>query len=337
MNKDKRIKLKEENIRPARLIKKSEKYHQLDIEKLFRQVNRFVMVSCPACESNNSNISFTKNGFTFYNCTECNTLFINPRPTFEMLMDFYSNSLYIKYWSEKIFPLTEKNRRKLIAIPFVNRVIDICKKYHSDFKILADVGAGFGTFCLEMEKKTIFKEILAIEPSHSLAQRCRNKKLKVIEAPIESTKLKNVSVLTIFETIEHIYNPLSFLKNCYRMVKSKGLIIISTPNIKGFDLITLREGSDNIGGPEHLNYFNIKSLSTLLERCGFIPLESFTPGKLDLELVRIKILKGEFDPSNESFLRYVLIDEWKKYRYSFQEYLSMNCLSSHLWMVARKK
>ncbi len=334
---NKNTKFEEYKIRPSRAIEESEKLHQKDIIKLFRHKKKFVNVPCPACESNNFTISFYKNGFSFCNCKVCDTLYINPRPSFELLMDFYSNSLYIKCWSEKIFPLSEKYRRKLIANLFVNRVIDLCQKYRCDNKILADVGAGSGTFCSELEKKDKFKEIIAIEPSHGLAQLCRNKKLNVIEAPIEKVKLENISVLTIFETIEHTFDASLFIKNCHRIISKNGVLIISTPNIKGFDLITLGDRSDNIDGPEHMNYFNIQSLSILLKRCGFVPLEFLTPGKLDAEIVRNKILKGHFDVSREPFLKYILIDKWTKYKYTFQEFLAANCLSSHLWMVARKR
>jgi len=85
-----------------------------------------------------------------------------------------------------------------------------------------------------------------------------------------------------------------------------------------------------------LMYFNPKSLKLLLENSGFEVLESLTPGKLDADLVRTKILEGEFDISQQPFLKKVLIDEWEKLGDKFQKFLADNGLSSNMWVVARK-
>jgi len=110
---------------------------------------------------------------------------------------------------------------------------------------------------------------------------------------------------------------------------------ITTPNIKGFDLITLGKLHQNIV-PHHLNYFNIDSLCLLLKNCGFEIVEVSTPGKLDAELVRKKIINGEFDVSEKPFLKYLLVEKWNELGKSFQTFLSENGLSSHMWIVARQ-
>jgi len=62
----------------------------------------------------------------------------------------------------------------------------------------------------------------------------------------------------------------------------------------------------------------------------------FTPGKLDAELVRNKVLSGEFDVSDQPFLQKVLIDEWEHFGLAFQEFLVQQGLSSNMWVIARK-
>ena len=86
---------------------------------------------------------------------------------------------------------------------------------------------------------------------------------------------------------------------------------------------------------EHVNLFNPASLSLLLERSGFDVLEVTTPGRLDAELVRDAVLAGSLDLSREPFLRRVLIDEWGKLGWPFQQFLAANNLSSHMWIAAR--
>jgi len=73
------------------------------------------------------------------------------------------------------------------------------------------------------------------------------------------------------EVIEHLINHELFLKEIHRILKSKGWLIISTPNISwwGYRLMAL------IGQPPkkegyHLRFFTDKFLSNLLIRKGFI-------------------------------------------------------------------
>lgn len=325
----------EEKIRPASLIRKNHQLLLEDIQELMKHTDEFVNVLCPACESNNCQLEFEKRGFNFVKCKECETYYINPRPSFELSLDFYENSKCIKHWKE-IFSATEKVRRSEIFFPRAKRVEELCNKYGAPNDVLLDVGAGFGTFCEEIIKLNIFREVIAVEPSKDLAKACRKKKLTVIEKPIEKVELKKISVITCFELIEHLFRPKDFVQACAKRLSKGGLFIITTPNIKGFDLLVLGKLADGITGPNHLNYFHPKSLSRLLIKCGFEIIEILTPGKLDAELVRKKILRGEFDVSNQPFLKHILIDQWSTFGETFQNYLIANKFSSHLWIVAKK-
>ena len=87
---------------------------------------------------------------------------------------------------------------------------------------------------------------------------------------------------------------------------------------------------------EHLNYFNLNSLELLLVKQGFYVQEVLTPGRLDVELVRNKVLSGEFDLQGQPFLHEIIVDKWEDLGVPFQDFLSQNKLSSSMWMVARK-
>ena len=327
--------MKEENIRPDYLIRENHKLLAEDIQLLMNHSNEFVKISCPACESSKQQFVFEKTGFNFVQCLECETYFINPRPSFELLVKFYESSGCIKHWKQ-IFSITENVRRTEIFIPRVERVIELCKRHNAPTEVLLDVGAGFGTFCEEIKKSSVFKKVIAIEPSKDLAEACRQKNVDVIEKPVENIDLNNVSVITCFELIEHLFWPKDFVNTCGQKLSKGGLFIITTPNIKGFDLLTLGKLADGITGPNHLNYFHPKSLSRLLINCGFEIIQVLTPGKLDAELVRKKILTGELGVSNQPFLKYLLIEQWETVGKAFQNFLADNTLSSHLWIVAKK-
>lgn len=330
--------MKTASIRPEKLRVENRALHQEDVKKILAHADAFVTVPCPACTAEGYEYAFAKDGFDFSRCRQCETLFINPRPTPEMLADFYTHARSIQHWNDCIFPASEDARRLQIFAPRAQRVAELCRKHATAMDLLVDVGAGFGTFCEEMQKLKTFERIIAVEPSVGLAQTCRRKGIEVIEQTIEESSLPKgeVNVITNFELIEHLFDPADFVRACHGALAQDGLIILTTPNVRGFDLLTLGPLSGNIDGPNHLNYFHPAAIETLLERCGFAIVEILTPGKLDAELVRTSILKGDLAIDNQPFLKQVLIDEWESLGERFQEFLADNTLSSHMWVVARK-
>lgn len=330
--------LRETDIRPDHLMRGQAERFETDIRRLMQYRDSFVHVPCPACKSMDAYRSFEKCGLSYVTCSNCATMYINPRPTPAILKKYYATSENYQYWNKYIFPASEDARRERIFRPRAERVVEICHRYNIPTNVLLEVGAGFGTFCEEVLRTGLFKRVIAVEPAPDLAETCRRKGLEVIQLPIEQTHFERetINIVAGFEVIEHLFDPRDFLNSCGSVLGTGGLAIITCPNVKGFDIVVLQALSDTIDA-EHLNYFHPSSLSLLLGECGFEVLEVQTPGKLDAELVRKKALKGEFDLSSQPFLKQVLIDEWDRRGNPFQQFLADNQLSSHMWLVARKR
>ena len=326
----------ESAIRPDHMVDESLRLHEEDLAWVMSHRADFVEVACPACDGQATRPDFERDGFHFVRCQSCDTLYINPRPTAQLLGEFYTSSKGINYWNDTIFPASEEARRAHIFAPRAERVVELARRHGAALGTLVDVGAGFGTFCEEVKRTGAFERVVAVEPSRRLAATCRRKGVETVEQTIEEAHLEGVSVITNFELVEHLFSPREFLAGCARALPVGGLLILTTPNIRGFDLAVLGKLSDNVMGPDHVNYFHPASLSLLLGRVGFEVLEVATPGKLDAELVRKKILAGKLDVSNQPFLRQILIDEWDRAGAAFQRFLAEQQLSSHLWIVARR-
>lgn len=329
--------MKESDIRVDDNIEYRWSLYKKDQERLLRKKDDFVFVNCPACDGRSSTLFYERDGFAFEICSFCDTVYVNPRPTIELLIEHYKFSEAEKYYNENIYSITESGRIDHLVKPRLEKIYHYCQKFNVEFNTFLDVGAGFGTLCEIAVKDGKFKKVIAVEPDPSPANICRSKGIEVIEDIIENVEYKEIAdVVTSIENIEHVFCPDLFLKKIYNILKNNGLLILSTPNIKGFDLTILKDKSDNTTAPDHLNYFHPVSLSLLLNDCGFEILEIQTPGKLDVELVRKKVLDGTISLSDQPFLQRVVIDEYEKYGNSFQEWLSNNKLSSHLWIIARK-
>jgi SAM-dependent methyltransferase len=203
--------------------------------------------------------------------------------------------------------------------------------------VLLEIGAGFGTFCEEVRTLDRFERIVALEMTPDLAATCRKRGLEVIEAPVEKLDPTSVQadVVASFEVIEHLFAPIDFCRSIRRVLRPGGILILTCPNVLGFDIQELHERSIAVDH-EHINYFHPASLRVLLERAGLELLEVHTPGKLDAELVRKQVLAGNHSLDAQPFLKRMLIDEWDTQGEAFQEFIAARGLSSHMWGVARR-
>jgi len=261
---------------------------------------------------------------------------MNPRPTIHIITHFLANSKNYKYWNDVIFPASEQARKQNIFKPRVDRVIEICKRHKIPTNKIVEVGCGFGTFLDEVKKRKVFSSTIGIEPTPNLAESCKKKGIETINKTIEEIPVGflKADVVVCFEVIEHIFSPEKFLLACHDILNNKGVIIITCPNVKGFDIQTLGTISDTIDH-EHLNYFHLDSLEILLRKTGFDVIEKQTPGVLDADLVRNKVLEKKFK-LNDPFLQMLLFDRWNEVGMNFQKFLQENLLSSNMWLVAKK-
>lgn len=329
--------LQENEIRPDALRRAQEERFAADVRRLLTHKDAFVKVSCPACGSDESRPAFQKYQLSYLTCRHCATIYISPRPTPPILREYYATSENYVYWNKCIFPASEDVRREKIFRPRSERLKAICERHGVPRGTLLEIGAGFGTFCEEITRLGYFSRVIAVEPTPDLAATCRRKGLEVIEEPVEEMQIGSgfVDAIASFEVIEHLFSPKDFLAVCSNLLKENGLLVLSCPNGQGFDVSVMGAVADTVD-VEHLNYFNPASLSRLVQAAGFEILEVQTPGVLDAELVRKKVLQGAFDLSCQPFLRRVLIEEWGRLGEPFQQFLAGNQLSSHMWLVAKK-
>lgn len=329
--------LKESDIRPDALMQQQAELYAADVARLMESSAAFVAVDCPACESFRADLIFQKFGMDYQQCADCETVYVSPRPTPEILGEYYQNSQNYEFWNKHIFPASENSRREKIFKPRAERVAEICRRYQVRQETLLEVGAGFGLFCEEFANIGAFKRVIALEPTPGLAETCRNRGLEVLEERVEDVALKagSVDVIASFEVIEHLFSPKEFVARCADLLAPGGILVLTCPNIKGFDIAVLREHSDSVDA-EHLNYFHPQSLSHLVSTCGFDLLEVSTPGKLDAEIVRKKVVSGVYSLEGQAFLKHLLIDDWERTGAAFQQFLAEQGLSSHMWLVARK-
>jgi ribosomal protein S27E len=138
----------ENDIRPQDLMDAAKNLALMDAGRMLTKRDQFVEIDCPACGSSEISKSFEKTGLTYVTCSACGTIYVNPRPSREVLDWFYKGSVLYPYWNKYIFPASEGARRERIFAPRVDRVLEFCDKYNVPTDSLLEIGSAFGTFCL---------------------------------------------------------------------------------------------------------------------------------------------------------------------------------------------
>lgn len=327
--------MKEYEIRPAALMNRYIELSAKDAGACFGEALR-VETACVACGDDDGSFQFEKNGFGYVRCAACGTLYQSPRPSRAAFEAFYRDSESSRYWAEVFFPAVAEIRREQMFRPRVDRIAALCREQGIRVDRLVDVGAGYGIFLDEWRTRYPRTELLAVEPSGSLARECRSKGLTVVEDIVEHVTGHEGSadLVTCFEVFEHVHAPLDFVRGLTRLARAGGSVCVTTLCIDGFDLQMLWEKSTQIFPPHHINFLSVRGFEKLFARAGMEDITVTTPGQLDVDIVRNA---AERDPgilTGHPFLRSVLGRDGAPER--FQQFLSENRLSSHAWIIGRK-
>ena len=166
-------------------------------------------------------------------------------------------------------------------------------------KTIADIGAGAGSF---LDAVSGFAaEAIAVEPSRVFREQLESRNYRVF--PYAENALDSfrgmVDLAVSFSVVEHVENPLTFLKSIHALLKTgSGRLIVSTPNAEDFLLDALPQTYRPFYYRRaHIWYFDARALQGLLERAGFrsvrlIPHQRFGLGNF-VSWLRDRAPKGQ--------------------------------------------
>jgi SAM-dependent methyltransferase len=113
-------------------------------------------------------------------------------------------------------------------------------------------------------------EAVGIEPSGWGVAEARKRNLNVIEGTLASAALPEASfdVVTMWDVVEHLTDPLSELRHTHRILRPGGLLVLHTMDIES--LFARLMGQHWPWLMEmHLYYFTRRTLQAMLEAAGF--------------------------------------------------------------------
>ncbi len=220
-------------------------------------------VVCPFCGEAQYDPLHKEGRFQMVSCSSCQFIYLNPRPTRGALLRFYQDYLpedesSVKAWQEMMQSIFRK-------------AAHLIERYKKQGRLL-DVGAGFGFFLAEMRKRGW--EVSGVELSQKAIDYARGALgIHVQLGPLEKVGFPEsvFDVVSGFYVIEHLPDPMAFLKECYRILKPGGLLLLRYPHTTPIKDLLHFFGIQNhlYDLPAHLSDFSPEMIQRCLEKVGF--------------------------------------------------------------------
>ncbi len=236
-------------------------------------------------------------------CKACSFVFCQQIPTEQELINHYDGYGRNDYLS----PLTIKR---------YNELLDEFEAFRKTGKLL-DVGCGIGYFLEEAKKRGW--EVYGTEYTNEAISICSEKGINMHQGKLDPTNYENESfdVITSFEVIEHINNPIEEITNFHSLLRKGGLTYVTTPNFNSLLRYRLKAAYNVICYPEHLSYYTPKTIKRLFTKIGFSKKRILTTG---ISLTRLKTSQGK---SKQGFISETSDDEKIRNQFESKWYLKI--------------
>ena len=266
-------------IRKKNFLQTQREYEAKLIDIIMKKHGLKKVSSCPLCGNEKYTQELEKYGSPLLRCDHCELRFHEKIPADPR--DEYHDPEHIIYPMDDSF---EEHYRYRVE-RFGRERARLLERYCGDLKNkkILDVGCGNG-YCLAALKETGAKCVGA-ELSEKWARFTMEKTgLPVYNEPLENFPEKDFDIITIFDVIEHIEQPVPFITAARNLLKPKGHILIYTPNFDSFSIKIMGDYSNNISPNGHVNLFSYEPLEYLGNVTGLKIIHTETRG-LDIHSI----------------------------------------------------
>ncbi|MFC1698989.1 class I SAM-dependent methyltransferase [Candidatus Omnitrophota bacterium] len=242
------------------------------------------IIPCNLCQGQDLKFLYKINNLRVVKCLSCGLIFVNPRLKEERFLEMYENN----YFQRNVYAPDQSDFYGYVdyladsknIIRTFEHVFGQIKVYKQQGRLF-DVGCAFGFF-LDLARKDGW-QACGLEPSSQACAYAREKlDLAVDQGTLAEATLpaKTFDLVTMFDVIEHLCDPLAGLVKVNRSLKDDGLLVVSTPNADSLLAKILgKKLEDARRTNEHLYMFSRKTIAAMLKKCGFAVLKIRPYGK----------------------------------------------------------
>jgi len=288
-------------------------------------------MNCIICGENNYDIISKRvrdsDRFKVVRCKGCGLLQLYPRTSIDEDKKFYDQDCQSKNIG---MPNSLKLMKENSSYDTCRRANLVSKYISRNHKIL-DIGSGYGFFLKEMHERGY--NITGIEISkerRKISSRVSN--VNVLDVNLYDNKnLPIFDCVTLFHVLEHISDPIHFLKVIKKYLSSNGKLIIEVPNVEDMLIEECKEYKSFYWQRAHMFYFSAKTLRKLLEKSDFLTIDVSYVQRYSLENFMNWRIKGQPQIMRPSF-QIKGIYKWLENYY--KDYLCKKGKSDTLIMIA---
>ncbi len=233
-----------------------------------------ILCSCNLCNNESSKIIFVKNGFNLVQCSSCGLVYVGNPPSEAELEKLYSfgSGYHARFIDESSMEFKHH-------LNLARQYYEMLEKYKTQGRIL-DIGCSNGFF-LKLARDNGW-ETYGLEMSKDTAELARKRYgLKVLTGTLQETSFtsKFFDVVTLWDVIEHVENPMKTISIISKILKDDGIVVLLTPNIEGlFPKLSYKVANiinywPHPEPPRHLFQFSKKTIQKLLRLTGFNVIE----------------------------------------------------------------
>ena len=230
-------------------------------------------VACICCGSLKfSPVCLREDNTLVVRCQECYLEFVNPLPSVEAMQENYQKEM-IGNESESGFHshyILERQKRIKSFSKLYNSRLSLIESLYPSKGDLLDIGCGAGFFLNSAKERGWNCHGLEILPEYIKYAKenfaLENIRCESLDEPLTYDE-NTFDVVTLWDLIEHLRNPIKSLKQINRVMKPGGLLVMWTPNVK--NAIFLKEKWIGYTTLPHLYFFSGDSLNNILGKVGF--------------------------------------------------------------------
>ena len=226
-------------------------------------------IPCPLCQGRSFRKFLVKFDLPMVRCQACGLIHTNPR-----LAESEVNLRYgASYFFNEYLPIFQAGPGSfsLETVQGHYRLyLDLLAALDSPGKRLLDIGCGAGFFVKAAARSGW--EASGTEISEVAAQYARAvTQVRVLRGKLEYLKIpaQDYDVVTMLDLLEHLFEPLSTLREVHRIMKDGAVLIISTPDVQSLSRRFLGRSWAVLSPAEHQCYFAAETLSRALRLTGF--------------------------------------------------------------------
>jgi 2-polyprenyl-3-methyl-5-hydroxy-6-metoxy-1,4-benzoquinol methylase len=227
--------------------------------------------NCPVCGSDRRHpIGHGRDGLGVVRCGRCGVLFLSPRLRIERMMQHYRDASYFEGSGCGYASYSEQERSLRLTFAALLRRLE---RVGSNGGSLLEVGCGHGFFL--DEARSFFEHRVGTDMSAQAAAVASRHADAVFTGGVDAVPLEmRFDLVVALHVIEHVYEPGTFIRDVAARVKPGGYLLLATPDAGSFWFRLLGRRWPSYKFPEHVVFYDRRSLTKLLQAVGLFDVRS---------------------------------------------------------------